>query len=140
MRVSPAPRTAPAVAFCAGCALLSLGLVTPSQGNQDEEDDPRLIPYSSGYGTADSNDRMIAVTGVDVTGGSILYLVDTVSRQLSVYQAQGGTASTANIKWVGARNIDLDLQVDGFNDKSEYPFKELQKRFSEDGSGATTEK
>jgi hypothetical protein len=137
MRASPASRTAPAVVVCVGCALLSLGLVTPSQGNENDE---RQLPFTSGYGTADSNDRMIAVTGVDVTGGSILYLIDTHSRHISVYQAQGGTGSTANIKWVGARNIDLDLQVDGFNDKSEFPFKELQKRFSEDGSGATNDK
>jgi len=138
MRSAPAPRTSPAWILCAGMALLSLGLVAESQTNQDQDDERRLIPYSSGYGTADSNDRMIAVTGVDVTGGSILYLVDTVNRQISVYQAQGGTASTASIRWVGARNIDLDLQVDGFNDKSEFPYKELEKRFAEDGSGATS--
>ena len=138
MRASPAPRTSPAWILCAGLALLSLGLVTESQANQDDE--RPALPYSPGYGTADSNDRMIAVTGVDVTGGSILYLVDTVSRQISVYQAQGGSGASAHIKWVGARNIDLDLQVDGFNDKSEFPYKELQKRFADKGSGATTEK
>jgi len=133
------PRSSPAWVLSAGFALLSLGLVAESQTGQDE-DDRRLIPYSSGYGTADSNGRMIAVTGVDVTGGSILYLVDTEARQISVYQAQGGTASTASLKWVGARNIDLDMQVDGFNDKSELSYKELAKRFAEDGSGATTDK
>ena len=131
------PRTSPAWVLSAGVALLCLGLVAESQ---DENDERRLIPYSSGYGTADSNGRMIAVTGVDVTGGSILYLVDTEGRQISVYQAQGGTGSTASIKWVGARNIDLDLQVDGFNDNSEITFKELSKRFAEDGSSATADK
>ena len=49
---------------------------------------------------------MIAVTGVDVTGSSILYLIDTESRHLAVYQAQGGASGTQQIKLVGARNID----------------------------------
>jgi hypothetical protein len=129
MSASLAARTAPAWILCAGMALLSLGLVADSQ------DTP---PLTSGYGAADSNGRMIAVTGMDVTGSSILYLIDTESRHLSVYQAQGGTASTSSIKWVGGRNIDLDLQVDGFNDKSEFSYKELARRFAESGPGATS--
>ena len=139
MRASPAPRTSPAWILCAGFALLCLGLVTESQGNQEDED-PTSRPFSTGYGTADSNDRMIAVTGVDVTGGSILYLIDTVSRQISVYQAHGGSGAQSSIKWVGARRIDLDLQVDGYNDKSELTFKELEAEFAKKGPGATTEK
>lgn len=134
------PRPSPAWVLLAGFALLWVGLVPWSQGNQDEDDEPARLPYTSSYGTADSNGRMIAVTGVDVTGGSILYLIDTESRHLSVYQAQGGTASTAAVKWVGGRNIDLDLKVDGFNDKSELSFKELARRFAEDGSSATADK
>ena len=70
-------------------------------------------------------------TGVDVTGGTLLFLVDTVGRHLAVYQAQGGTSSTANLKWIGGRNIDLDLQVDGFNDKSEMSYKALKSKFDE---------
>jgi len=120
----------------AGLALFSLGLVARSA--QDETQDPIpggfRYPISPGYGTADSNGSMIAVTGVDVTGGSLLYLIDSETRQLSVYQATGGTKSTMNIRWVGARNIDLDLQVDGFNDESEYTFKQLAAQFRQDGS------
>ncbi len=77
---------------------------------------------------------MIAVTGVDVTGGSLLYLIDSETRQLSIYQATGGTKSTMNVRWVGARNIDLDLQVDGFNDESQYSFKQLSAQFEDSGS------
>ena len=77
---------------------------------------------------------MIAVTGMDVTGQSILYLVDTVSNHLAVYQANGGASSTQGIKFVGARNISLDLALDGFNDKTEsngrpMKFKDLEKEF-----------
>jgi len=133
------PRPSPAWVLLAGFALLWVGLAPQSQTNQDD-DEPARIPYTSSYGTADSNGRMIAVTGVDVTGGSILYLIDTESRHLSVYQAQGGTSSTAAVKWVGGRNIDLDLKVDGFNDKSELSFKELAARFDKGGASATLDK
>lgn len=117
----------------AGLALVAVGLVSESRGqgnNPPQQPLPQTI-VNSGFGTADSNGRMIAVTGMDVTGASVLYLIDTESRHISVYQAQGGTASTASIKWIGGRNIDLDLQVDGFNDKSEISYKELQRRFAD---------
>jgi len=121
----------------AGLALLGLGLAAQSQtGAPPQAPNATFAPQA--FGTADSNGRMIAVTGVDVTGGSLLYLVDTVSGHLSVYQAQGGTASTAKITWVGGRNISLDLQVDGYNDKSEINYKELEKRFAENGASATS--
>ena len=135
------PRNVPAWILIAGLVLVSLGLVAESQnGTDDPQKLQRLLPPAPAYGTADSNGRMIAVTGVDVTGGSLLFLIDTEGRHLSVYSAQGGTSSTSNIKWVGARNIDLDLQVDGFNDKSEIDYKELARRFTESGSSATADK
>ena len=135
------PRTAPAWILAAGFALVCLGLVAESQNTNDPNaNQQRTLPPPAAYGTADSNGRMIAVTGVDVTGGSILYLIDTEGRHLSVYSAQGGTSSTSNVKWVGGRNIDLDLQVDGFNDKSEINYKELARRFAESGSSATADK
>ncbi len=134
-----AARTAPAWILAAGLTLVSLGLVSESQTtNPPQGNQTTVVPLSSGFGTSDSNGDMIAVTGVDVTGGSLLYLIDTRTRHLSVYQAQGGTASTSNVRWVGGRNIDLDFQVDGFNDKSDYSYKELARRFAESGSSATT--
>ena len=126
--------------LCSGLALLALGLATEgrSQGSDTPTTPPagntRSVPVPLGFGTSDSNGRMIAVTGVDLTGGSLLYLVDTESRHLSVYQASGGTKSTMNIKWVGARNIDLDLSVDGWNDRSEYSFKQLAEQFEKGAS------
>src|SRR5262249_38215231 len=82
-------------------------------------------------GNADSNQSMIAVTGIDLTGSSILYLVDTQNRQLAVYQASGGSDSMQGLKLVGARRIDLDLKLYGYNAKSESSFEELQRRFDE---------
>lgn len=119
-------RQGTATVLVAGAALLALGLLAESRASQTPTQSPPLPTYA----TADSNDRMIAVTGVDVTGGSLLYLIDTQARQLAVYQATGGTSSTRNVALVGARNIDLDLQLDGYNDRSEYTFKELKAEFS----------
>jgi len=130
-------RTAPAWVLCAALAVLSLGLVAESQNTTTQA---KIPPPPPAFGTSDSNSDMIAVTGVDVTGGSLLYLIDTRTRHLSIYQAQGGTASTSNVRWVGGRNIDLDLQVDGFNDKSEMSYKELARRFADDGADVTSEK
>ena len=104
---------------------MALGLVAESRPQTTQS-----VPQLPSYATSDSNGSMIAVTGIDVTGGSILYVIDTESKQLAVYQAQGGTSSTMNVKFVGARNIDLDLQVDGYNDRSEFSYKELAKQFS----------
>jgi hypothetical protein len=92
------------------------------------------MPFSSVGGNADSNNRMIAVTGMDVTGQSILYLVDTVSNHIAIYQANGGAPSTQGVKFVGARNIGLDLELDGFNDKTvsngrAMTYKDLEKEF-----------
>ena len=121
-----------------GLALCAVGLAR-SQGNPNDPGGPppnqlgtqTFLPSASGAVTADSNNRMIAVTGIDITGASILYLVDTVNYRLAVYQATGGAASTQGVKLVGARRIELDLALDGFNDKSEYSYKALKKRFAD---------
>jgi hypothetical protein len=89
----------------------------------------------SGMATADSNRTMIAVTGIDLTGSSVLYIVDTEKKQLAVYQANGGGEPTQSLRLVGARRIDLDLQIEGFNDKSQYSYEELQKRFHDLNKG-----
>lgn len=119
----------------AGLALAALGFARapqnpPPTATQQTQTQPPLTPASS---TADSNNRMIAVTGVDITGASILYLVDTVNYHLAIYQASGGASSSQGVKLVGARRIDLDLQLDGWNDKSDYSYKDLRKQFVDKG-------
>jgi hypothetical protein len=100
------------------------GINPTGQGTQQTLSPPVL-------GNSDSNNRMIAVTGVDITGSSILYLIDTVNPHMAVYQANGGSAGTQSIKLVAARRIDLDLQLNGLNDRSEFTYSELEERFSE---------
>lgn len=92
----------------------------------------QVVPVATAA-TADSNNRMIAVTGTDITGASILYLVDTVNNRLAVYQAQGGADGSRGLNFIGARRIDLDLQLDGWNDKSEWTYKKLKDEFSKQG-------
>jgi hypothetical protein len=76
---------------------------------------------------------MIAVTGVDVTGASVLYLIDTIDYRLAVYQATGGADSTQGLKLIGARRIDLDLKLHGLNDKSKYTYDALREEFASQG-------
>jgi len=132
--------------LAAGVALAAIGLArTPQQGGNQGggqggnqggtpgQGTTQALPLTPSGATADSNNRMIAVTGIDVTGTSILYLVDTVNYRLAVYQASGGSGSTQGLKLVGARRIDLDLLLDGLNDKSDYSYKKLRQMFEEQG-------
>ena len=119
-----------------GLAMVTIGLVTETASTAQSVEDPPVVndggttfSTTAGYGTSDSNDRMIAVTGIDVTGSSILYVIDTEHRQLAVYQANGGSSSTMGLKFVAGRNIDLDLQVWGYNDKSEHSYRDLVDQF-----------
>ena len=126
--------TALAAGVVLGAVLLSvLPTAAARQGPGDGGAQTQAMPLVPAFGTADSNGSMIAVTGIDMTGSSILYLVDTKGRHMAVYQATGGSDSTQGLKLVGARRIDLDLELEGYNDKSEYPVQELQKKFSEIG-------
>ena len=138
---SAAPRSQRLAWFAGGvvAALAALVLLGPALAGQQSEG-PRPVPMGASGMSADSNNRMIAVTGVDITGQSVLYLVDSVNMQLAVYQASGGAGATQNIKLVGARRIDLDLQLHGFNDKTEIDgqpltYDDLSARFEKDVDG-----
>ncbi len=91
------------------------------------------VVYSEESGAAASNNGFVAVTGSYGVGTSVLYLVDTVNRQLAVYEARGGSAEQRRIVLVGARRIDLDLQLQGYNDRSEYEYNDLQGLFEKRG-------
>ena len=118
-----------------GLVLCAIGLARPQDGNNGGGTQAPIVgqlqqfpPMTGAGGTADSNGRMIAVTGVDITGSSILYVIDTVNPHLAVYQAAGG-GSNEGLRFVGARRIDLDLQLDGWNDRSQESFKSLEEKF-----------
>lgn len=143
MSNTPASQRLPWI-LCGLLAAFLLGSSLPSSQALAQDDNPtggpetdRYLPSPAG-GNADSNQDMIAVTGVDITGTAVLYLVDTRTKQLVVYQASGGSSSTRGVRLVGARNISLDLRLDGFNDKTELEgksltYKELESRFASQG-------
>ncbi len=117
-----------------GGALAAAGFALDPQG-VDPSATRRITTTNSAGASSDSNQDMIAVTGVDQTGVSVLYLIDTKTKHMAVYQAAGGSPGTQGLKLVGARNIGLDLQLDGFNDKTETKgrplrYKDLEKKFS----------
>jgi hypothetical protein len=119
----------------AALGLCALGMARPPQSpppTPPQQPKPIVMPVTAAA-TADSNNRMIAVTGTDITGASILYLVDTVNNRLAVYQAQGGAEGSRGVNFIGARRIDLDLQLDGWNDRSEWTYKKLKDEFSKNG-------
>jgi hypothetical protein len=127
-----------AVAIVAGAALVAAAGSArtqsgppPTPPNQQQQLASKAMPLGSGA-TADSNGRMIAVTGVDVTGASVLYLVDTERMCLGVYQATS-TGSSQGVRFVGSRRIELDMQLDGFNDRSDYSYKQLKSEFEKNG-------
>lgn len=133
----PSPPSVGAL-LVAGLALAALGFArAPQTGGGTPPTDPKteatFPPLTPASATADSNNRMVAVTGVDITGASILYLVDTVNYRLAVYQANGGSSSSQGLRLIGARRIDLDLQLDGLHDKSEYSYKALRQMFTDKG-------
>ena len=99
------------------------------------------IVYNEESGHTSSANGFVAVTGSYGMGTSVLYLIDTVSRQLAVYEARGGSAEQRRVVLVGARRIDLDLQLRSYNDRSEYEYERLeelfQKRDRKDGEVRT---
>jgi len=124
----------------AGSLLLLIGLVLQPRAGAVQDDPvpqtPQPLPPGathqvSGIGTAMSGNGMIAATAIDMTGSNVLYVLDTNSRQLAVYQANGGSDTMQSLKLIGARKIDLDLQLESFNDKSkeEVKYPALEKRF-----------
>ncbi len=96
------------------------------------ETQPKFV-YSEESGQSASGNGFVAVTGSYGIGTSVLYLLDTVNRQLAVYEARGGSTEQRRVVLVGARRIDLDLQLRGYNDRSEYEYEQLENLFQKNG-------
>mgnify|MGYP007059416418 FL=1 len=95
------------------------------------EEQPIVYTEEGSVGTGANG--FVAVTGSYGVGTSVLYLIDTENRQLAVYEARGGSAEQRRIVLVGARRIDLDLQLHGYNDRSEFEYDDLQRLFERRG-------
>ncbi len=89
-----------------------------------------VLPYEDGNSVASESNGFLAVTGSYGVGTSVLYVIDTVHKQLAVYEGRGGSKSMRRIVLVGARRIDLDLKLEGYNDESEYDYEALRQLFA----------
>jgi hypothetical protein len=105
----------------------------PASPNPQPAGPAAPVVYPEDGGQAAVANGFVAVTGSYGVGTSVLYLVDTVNRQLAVYEARGGSAEQRRIVLVGARKIDLDLQLEGYNDRSEYDYRRLRGVFEKRG-------
>ncbi len=117
-----------------GAALAAVGWAAraPQGGSGSSTAQLPTLPALGGAATANSNQRMIAVTGVDVTGSSVLYLIDTQTLRLCVYQATS-TGANQGVRFVGARRIELDVELNGYNDKSQYTYASVLEQFKKEG-------
>lgn len=91
------------------------------------------VVYAESGGSSGSGNGFVAVTGSYGVGTSVLYVLDTVGRQLAVYEARGGSTEQRRLVLVGARRIDLDLQIESYNDRSEFDYPRLQELFQKRG-------
>ncbi len=101
--------------------------VQPLPPPEDEREEP--LVFNGDSGNAGSANGFIAVTGSYGVGTSVLYVLDTVTKQLAVYEARGGSPGSRRVVLVGARRIDLDLELEGYNDDSEFSYRDLERRF-----------
>ncbi|MBI4879151.1 MAG: hypothetical protein HY812_05755 [Planctomycetes bacterium] len=88
-----------------------------------DEGTPVRADETSGAG------EFLMATGAPLQGGALLFVLNTRTRVLNVYEAEGGTRTTRGLTFVASRKIERDLYVTGYNDKSEYSYQDLLKRF-----------
>ena len=72
--------------------------------------------------STDSNGSMIAVTGEYGNGTSVLYVIDTKTRNMAVYRSLNGQG----VQLVAAWRIDHDLKLVSFRDNTEEGFSPLE--------------
>lgn len=77
-------------------------------------------------------------TGTAAHGGALLFILNTRSRVLNVYEAEGGSRATRGLTFVASRKIERDPFVTGYNDKSEYSYQDLGERLRVEESRSTT--
>jgi hypothetical protein len=114
-----------------GCALALLAF----NGSRAEAQRPTSYGGGGGGG-GDANRDLIAVTGSYGSGASVLYLIDTRTRHLSVYKTDNGR----KLEFVAARNFEYDLKLDTYNDGSETGFgpDELRRSWIRTRGGASS--
>lgn len=105
----------------------------PSKPKEKETAAPPPLVFGESSGGSAAANGMIAVTGSYGVGTSVLFVIDTNTKQLAVYEARGGSPDSSRVFLVGARRLDLDLQLEGYNDLSEYDYRSLRRKFEDRG-------
>ena len=109
---------------------------------------PRRAVPNPGGGTSDSNRRSIALSASIGGGESVVYYFDTVAQRLLVYQYKGRLPTSdrplrasdkGGLRLLAARQIDFDLQLQGYRDLSERTRSQLRSAFEAAG-GKTARK
>lgn len=132
-QLSGSPRLGASAFLVVGAGLAAVGFARSAQNNPPQQPPAtQVLPAIGGAATSDSNQRMIAVTGIDVTGSSVLYLVDTQTLRLCVYQATS-TGSNQGVRFVGARRIELDVELNSYNDRSQMGYADVLGKFVQAG-------
>jgi hypothetical protein len=111
----------------------SSGTTNPPVTGTGAPVEPAPLVWESGSGGSAAAGGIIAVTGSYGVGTSVLYVIDAKSRQLAVYEARGGSRGGRRVVLVGARKIDLDLQLEGYRDESEHSYDDLRDMFQKRG-------
>ena len=99
---------------------------------------PRGGVANPGGGTADSNNRAIALSASIGGGQSVVYYFDTVRERVLVYQYSGRLISgnralrkgdRGGLRLLAARHMDYDLRLHGYRDLSEQTRNQLKSAF-----------
>jgi hypothetical protein len=137
-----------AVAFVLGLVVAPEGATAEAQGRgvrpppKDDADDSGKtvstpLVFDGGGGSSAAANGFIAVSGSYAVGSSVLYVLDTNNKQLAVYEARGGSPGSRKLFLVGARRIDLDLQLYGYNDESQFDYDSLRRTFEANAKKAS---
>lgn len=94
----------------------------------EAQTDPRGV-VNPGTGTADSNNRAIALAASLGGGQSAVWYFDTQKERVLVYQLESG--SKGGLKLLAARHIDFDLKLESYKDISEKSRQELKEAYDE---------
>ena len=70
----------------------------------------------------------IVRTAASSTGTALLFVLNTESKVMNVYEAEGGSRATRGLAFIASRKIERDSFVTGYNDRSEYSYQDLVKR------------
>lgn len=105
--------------YCLGCLTVATLLLVSSWLKN-----PNVVQAASGVGS----EEFLLATGSSSQGGALIFVLNTEKEVLNVYEADGGSEAMRRLTFVASRKISRDLFVTGYNDKSEYSYRELGDR------------